>query len=340
MPQSSNSPLPLPETMACIEIDGKGGPEVLKPARRPVPVPGEGEVLIRIRAAGVNGPDLVQRQGYYPPPPGASDLPGLEVSGVIAALGPGAGEGLRVGMPVCALLTGGGYAEYATADGAVCLPVPGDLSFAEAAALPETTFTVWRNVFQIGDLREGDRFLVHGGASGIGTTAIQLAKAFGATVYTTAGSPEKCALCERLGAERAINYREEVYEDVIRELVGKAGVDVILDMVGGDYVARDISIMAEGGTRVSIAFKKGSKVSFDMMRVMLKRLTLTGSTLRTQPVGVKAAIASKLRRHVWPLVESGRFRPHIYRELPLAEAAEAHRLMEASEHSGKVVLVL
>ncbi|WP_041794440.1 NAD(P)H-quinone oxidoreductase [Pararhodospirillum photometricum] len=329
----------LPETMHCVEIAGKGGPDMLRLATRPVPHPGPREVLIAVDTAGVNRPDVLQREGRYPAPPGASDLPGLEVSGVIAALGPDCGT-LAVGMPVCALLSGGGYAEYVVAEAPLCLPVPRGLSLTQAGALPETVFTVWHNVFERAQLAPGESFLVHGGSSGIGTIAIQMAKARGARVFTTAGSKTKCDACVALGADRAINYREETYEDVIRATTEGRGVDVILDMVGGDYVARDIGIMADDGRRVSIAFLNGSRVSFDMMRVMLKRLVLTGSTLRARPVAVKAAIAAAVREHVWPLLESGRVYPPIHAEFPLDQAVAAHRLMEDSSHIGKIVLAV
>ncbi len=328
----------LPATMRCIEIAEPGAPDVLRLAERPLPAPKDGEVLIKVEAAGVNRPDVLQRQGNYPPPPGASDIPGLEVAGTIAALGPHCGEGLVVGDRVCALLSGGGYAEYATTDATLCLPIPGELNAVQAAALPETFFTVWHNVFERGALHDGQSLLVHGGSSGIGTTAIQLAKAFGATVFTTAGSAEKVAACTALGADRAIDYTTEDYVAVIKDATGGKGVDVVLDMVGGDYIDRDIRIMADDGRHVNIAFLKGSKVQLDMMRVMLKRLTLTGSTLRARPVEVKAAIAARLEDKVWPLLADGRMAPQIHATFPLADAVEAHRLMESSGHIGKIVL--
>ncbi|ABC21857.1 NAD(P)H-quinone oxidoreductase [Rhodospirillum rubrum] len=331
---------PLPDQMRCVEIAGAGGPEVLKMAARPLPVPGDGEVLIAVAAAGVNRPDVFQRQGSYPPPPGASDLPGLEVAGTIVAIGAKAGEGWRIGDRVCALLSGGGYAQYASADAALCMPVPQTLGLDEAAALPETFFTVWHNLFQRARLQEGESLLVHGGSSGIGTTAIQMAKAFGVTVYVTAGTPEKCAACEALGADRAINYRTEDYPTVIKELTGGRGVDVVLDMVGGDYIDRDLRILAEDGRHVNIAFLQGSKVTVDLMRMMLKRLTLTGSTLRSRPATVKAGIARALEEKVWPLLEQGKLRPPIHARFALEDAAEAHRLMERSDHIGKIVLTL
>ncbi len=325
----------LPSEMTAIEIAEPGGPEVLTPVTVPVPEPGPGEVLIRVAAAGVNRPDVVQRQGLYPAPKGASPLPGLEVAGTVAACGAGV-DGPAPGDAVTALLAGGGYAEYATAPAAQCLPVPQGLSMEQAAALPETFFTVWSNVFDRASLTEGESFLVHGGASGIGTTAIQLAKAFGAKVFATAGSAEKCAACEELGA-RAINYREDDFVEILKaETPG--GADVILDMVGGDYVQRNISACAPDGRIVFIAFLAGSKVEVNLMPLMLKRLTMTGSTLRPREVAFKAAIAENLRAHVWPLIEAGRIRPLIDSSFSLAEAAKAHELMESSAHMGKIVL--
>ncbi|WP_413208388.1 NAD(P)H-quinone oxidoreductase [Rhodospirillum sp. A1_3_36] len=328
----------LPDSMRCVEISQFGGPEVLVPGTRPRPIPKEGEVLIKVAYAGVNRPDVFQRQGTYPPPPGASDLPGLEVSGTIAALGPKAGEGWRVGDAVCALLPGGGYAEYAVTDGALCLPVPQGFSQKMAAGLPETSFTVWHNLFERARLHEGEHLLVHGGSSGIGTTAIQMAKAFGVRVTVTAGSAEKCAACEDLGADLAINYRLEDYTKVVKEVTGGRGVDVVLDMVGGDYIDRDLRIMAEDGRHVSIAFLQGSKVEIDMMRVMLKRLTLTGSTMRARPVSMKAGVARALEENVWPLLEKGLMRPSIHATFPMNQAADAHRMMEDSQHVGKIIL--
>ncbi|GEO39573.1 NAD(P)H quinone oxidoreductase [Skermanella aerolata] len=329
----------LPHSMTAIEITAPGGPDVLKPTTRPVPQPGPGEVLIRVKAAGINRPDVLQRAGAYPPPPGASDLPGLEVAGEIAALGPDV-TGLSVGDQVCALTPGGGYAEYVVTPAPQVLPVPKGFSLVEAAAVPETYFTVWSNVFDRGRLAEGETLLVHGGSSGIGTTAIQLAKAFGSRVFTTAGSADKCEACERLGADRAINYKTEDYGAVIKELTGKKGVDVVLDMVGGDYVQRDIDIMAPDGRRVSIAFLGGPKVTLNLTKVMVNRLTLTGSTLRPRPVAYKGQIAQALRERVWPLLETGKVKPLIFKTFPLAEAAAAHALMETSSHIGKIVLTL
>lgn len=325
----------IPETMTAIEIAEPGGPEVLKPVTTPVPAPGPGEVLIKVAAAGVNRPDVVQRQGSYPPPKGASPLPGLEVAGQVAALGEGVG-GLALGDRVTALLAGGGYAEFATAPAAQCLPVPKGLSLEEAAALPETFFTVWSNVFDRAGLEEGESLLVHGGTSGIGTTAIQLAGCFGARVFATAGTAEKCAACEKLGA-RAINYRVDDFVEILKAET-PAGADVILDMVGGDYVQRNISACAPDGRIVFIAFLGGAKAEVNLMPVMLKRLTLTGSTLRAREVAFKGDIAEKLREHVWPLIEAGRIKPVIDTVFPLAEAAKAHALMESSAHMGKIVL--
>ncbi|HEY5597406.1 MAG TPA: NAD(P)H-quinone oxidoreductase [Kiloniellales bacterium] len=327
----------VPNTMTAIEIRQPGGPEVLVPGSRPVPEPGTGEVLIRVAAAGVNRPDVLQRSGGYPPPPGASDIPGLEIAGEVVALGE-AVKGRKLGDQVMALVAGGGYAEYCAAPAAQCLPVPKGLNMIEAAAIPETFFTVWSNVFDRGRLRAGESILVHGGSSGIGTTAIQLARAFGARVFATAGSADKCAACEKLGAERAINYREQDFVTVVRDATGGVGVDVILDMVGGEYIARNIKALAPDGRLCQIAFLGGSKAEVDFLPVMLKRLTLTGSTLRPRPIDFKAAIARALEQNVWPLVEKGTVRPVVFKTLPLAQAAEAHRLMESSAHIGKIVL--
>lgn len=329
----------MTEGMRCVEIAQAGGPEVLRPVTRPRPRPAAGEVLIAVAAAGVNRPDMLQRQGRYDPPPGASDLPGLEVAGHIAEVGEGV-TGWVVGDAVCALVAGGGYAQFCTAPSPQLLPVPAGLSMAEAAALPETVFTVWTNVFERGALKPGESLLVHGGSSGIGTTAIQLARALGSPVYTTAGSADKCAACEKLGATRAINYKTEDYPTVIREVAGGPGVDVVLDMVGGDYVARDIDIMAPDGRHVSIAFLNGPKVTLNLFPVMTKRLTITGSTLRARSVDEKGRIAAAVRATVWPLVEQGAVRPVMHATFPLEQAAEAHRLMESSAHIGKIVLTV
>jgi len=329
----------LPTTMTAIEIREPGGPEALVPATRPVPEPGAGEVLIEVAAAGVNRPDVLQRQGGYPPPPGASDIPGLEIAGRIAALGPGVAE-LAIGDRVTALVAGGGYAEYCAAPTPQCLPIPEGLSPIEAACLPETFFTVWTNVFDRGRLRPGEVFLVHGGSSGIGTTAIQMAKAFGARVFATAGSAEKCAACEALGAERAINYRGEDFVQVVKAATGKKGADVVLDMVGGDYIQRNISALAPDGRLCYIAFLGGSKVEVDFLPMMLKRITIGGSTLRVRSVEFKAAIARNLRDKVWPKIEAGEIKPVVHATFPLAEAADAHRLMESSAHIGKIALAV
>ena len=327
----------LPAAMTVVEIAEPGGPEVLKAAERPLPEPGVGEVLVKVAAAGVNRPDMLQRQGGYPPPPGASDIPGLEIAGTVAALGPGA-QGWQRGDGVCALVAGGGYAEYCAAPTAQCLPIPNGFDMIKAAALPETYFTVWENVFRRGRLEGGERLLVHGGSSGIGTTAIQIANARGARVFATAGSAEKCAACEALGAERAINYREEDFVEVVAELTGGEGVDVVLDMVGGDYIARDVKALRTEGRLVLIAFLGGSRAEFNFLPVMMKRLTITGSTLRPRGVEEKGAIAAELLREVWPLLDSGRIAPVIDSTYPLAEAAAAHACMESGAHIGKLVL--
>jgi len=329
---------PIPEQMRYVGLAAPGGPEMLTLATGPVPRPAAGEVLIRVAAAGINRPDILQRTGNYPPPPGASPILGLEVSGTIAALGPGVTE-WHEGDQVCALVAGGGYAEYCVAPAPQCLPVPRGLSLIDAAGLPETFFTVWSNLFDRGRLAAGDSFLVHGGSSGIGTTAIQLAHAFGARVFATAGSPEKCAVCVELGAERAIDYRQEDFTAIVKEATQGRGVDVILDMVGGSYVEKNLRALAVEGRLVQIAFLQGSKVTLDLAHLMVRRQTITGSTLRPRPVADKAAIARRLREKVWPLVETGNVRPVIDRTFPLAEAPVAHRLMESSRHIGKILLV-
>ncbi len=329
----------LPTEMTAIEITAPGGPEVLKPTRRPVPQPGAGEILIEVHAAGVNRPDALQRAGAYAPPPGASDLPGLECSGVVAAVGPG-GSIWSVGDRVCALLPGGGYAQYVVTPQDQALPIPGDLGMIEAAALCETFFTVWSNVFVRGGLEAGETFLVHGGSSGIGTTAIQLAAARGARVFATAGSADKCQACLDLGAELAINYRDTDFVKAVREATGGAGVNLILDMVGGDYLARDVKALALDGRLVMIAFLGGAVAELNFAQVMTKRLTITGSTLRPQSIEAKAAIAADLAREVWPLLASGRIAPVMDRTFPLEEAAAAHARMESSAHIGKIVLTL
>jgi len=329
----------IPATMTAIEIREPGGPEVLTATSRPVPEPGAGEVLVRLAAAGINRPDVLQRQGGYPPPPGASDIPGLEIAGAVVALGPGVGD-LKIGDQVTALVTGGGYAEYCVAPVPQCLPIPDGLSPIEAACLPETFFTVWTNVFDRGGLRAGETFLVHGGSSGIGTTAIQMAKAFGARVFATAGSAEKCRACEKLGAERAIDYRAEDFVQVVKAATGKKGVDVILDMVGGDYVQRNISALAPDGRLCYIAFLGGAKAEVDLLPMMLKLITISGSTLRARSVEFKGAIAGNLRDQVWPRIAAGEIKPVVHATFPLAEAAEAHRLMESSAHIGKIALTV
>ncbi len=329
----------LPATMTAIEITEPGGPDVLKPVKRPTPEPGLGEVLVKVEAAGVNRPDVLQRKGGYPPPPGAPDIPGLEVAGTVVALGPGA-ERWRIGDRLCALVTGGGYAEYCAVPTVQCLPAPGGDDMVKAAALPETFFTVWTNVFQRGRLEGGERFLVHGGSSGIGTTAIQIARARGARVFATAGTAEKCAACERLGAERAINYREEDFVAVVKELTGGEGVDVILDMVGGDYIARNVAALRTEGRLVCIAFLGGSKVELDFLPMMLKRATITGSTLRPRSIEEKGTIAAELEREVWPLLDAGRIGPVIDSTFPLAQAADAHRRIDSAAHIGKIVLTV
>jgi len=324
--------------MQCIEISTPGGPEVLVAAERPDPRPGAGEVLIEVAAAGVNRPDVLQRRGAYPPPPGASDIPGLEVSGTIAALGDGV-AGWRVGDRVCALVTGGGYATRCVAPAPQCLPVPDALDLVAAAGVPETFFTVWTNVFERGRLAAGETALFHGGSSGIGTTAIQLAAARGAHVLVTAGSDEKCRACEALGAERAINYRTEDFVAVAQAHTGGRGVDLILDIIGADYFPRNLAALAVDGRLVQIGLMgRGGPPAIDLNAVLRRRLTITGSTLRPRSVAEKGAIADALRRDVWPLLATGRVRPIVHRTFPLTEAAAAHRLMESSEHIGKIVL--
>lgn len=329
----------LPTTMRAVEISIPGGPEVLKLCERPIPTPGHDEVLIRVAAAGVNRPDVLQRAGAYPPPAGASDLPGLEASGEIVAIGAGVDK-WAVGDKVCALLAGGGYAEYAVTHQDHALPVPAGLSMEQAAALPETFFTVWTNVFDRGGLKAGETFLVHGGSSGIGTTAIQLANAFGARVFTTVGNADKAALCQKLGAEIAVNYREEDFVKVLKAATDGRGVDLTLDMVGGDYIPKNVKLAADQGRIAHIAFLNGPSVELNFAMVMLKRLTLTGSTLRPRTVEEKAAIAERLRSHVWPLIDAGRIAPVMHSSFPLADAAKAHALMETSSHMGKIMLTV
>ena len=329
----------LPETMRCIEISEPGKPDVLKLGTRPVPRPEAGEILVRVESAGVNRPDVFQRQGNYPPPPGASDILGLEIAGTVAALGAGVTEWAE-GDKVCSLVTGGGYAEFCTAAAAHALPIPDGLSVEEAGGIPETFFTVWTNVFDRAGLRNGEAFLVHGGSSGIGTTAIQMAKEFGARVFATAGSKEKCEACENLGAERAVNYKDEDFVEAIKELTDGRGVDVILDMVGGDYVQKNIALLNFEGRLVHIAFLGGSTVEVNLMGTMLKRLSILASTLRPQSGEAKAAIAAALKDRVWPAIEAGRVKPIIDSTFPLADAAEAHARMESSDHIGKILLTM
>ncbi len=324
----------MTDMMRVVEISRPGGPEVLIPGSRPIPVPGHGQVLIRLAYAGVNRPDALQRAGAYAPPPTASDLPGLEGAGTIAAIGSGV-TGVTVGDQVCALLPGGGYAEYAVTPAAHCLPVPKGMGLKEAACLPETFFTVWSNVFMRGGLTGGERFLVHGGSSGIGTTAIQLAHAFGARVFATAGDDAKCRACEALGAQRAVNYRTEDFVSIIKD---EGGADLVLDMVGGPYIARNLSALADDGRLVQIAFLQGPKVELNLSQLMMRRLTFTGSTLRPQSDLAKARIADQLREHVWPLLEAGRVAPVMDQEFALEDAASAHSRMESSAHIGKIVL--
>ncbi len=328
----------IPSQMTVIEYDGAGGPEVIKTAKRDVPEPGVGEVLVKVAAAGVNRPDVLQRLGGYPPPPGASDIPGLEVAGEVVALGPDV-DRLKTGDQVMALVTGGGYAEYCVVPTPQALPIPGDLSMAEAAGVPETFFTVWTNVFQRGRLLPGERFLVHGGASGIGTTAIQLAEAKGARVFATAGDDERCRACEELGAERAINYRTEDFVGILKEATDGAGIDVILDMVAGDYIAKNLKLLAMEGRIVFIAFLGGSKREIDFLPLMMKRGTITGSTLRARSVEEKGQIAGELAREVLPLLETGRVKPVLAATYPLADAADAHRALDEA-HVGKIVLTM
>ena len=324
----------LPETMTAVEISQPGGPEVLTATTRPVPAPGYGQILIRVAVAGVNRPDALQRAGAYAPPAGASDLPGLEAAGHVAAVGPGVSR-WDVGDTVCALLPGGGYAEYVATAADHALPVPEGLDLAEAAALPETAFTVWSNMVMRGGLRGGERFLVHGGSSGIGTMAIQLAHRIGARVFATAGTAEKCALCESLGAARAINYREADFVEVLRDA---GGADLILDMVGGDYIPRNVRALRDDGRLVQIAFLQGPKVELNFAQMMTRRLTITGSTLRPQSDLAKARIGAEVERHVWPLVAAGRVRPVMDSRFALRDAAKAHARMESSVHMGKIVL--
>ncbi|OOQ58101.1 NAD(P)H-quinone oxidoreductase [Mucilaginibacter pedocola] len=324
--------------MQAIIITQPGGPEVLQLGERPTPLYASGEVLIKVMAAGVNRPDVFQRKGNYPPPDGApKDIPGLEVAGIVAKVGSGVSR-WQVGDKVCALVWGGGYAEYCTAPGGQCLPIPGNLSFSEAASLPETFFTVWSNVFDRAALQPSESLLVHGGSSGIGVTAIQMAKALGSTVYVTAGSDDKCKFCETLGADKAINYKTENFTEAIGTLTGGKGVNVILDMVGGSYTAQNIKCLADDGRLVMINAVEGNKVEINLSEIMRRRLTITGSTLRARNADFKSAIAKKLEQHIWPLLASRQIKPVIYKTFLLKDAAKAHELMESSEHIGKIVL--
>lgn len=329
----------LPDRMIAIDPEQAGGPEVLIPVERPVPVPGVEEVLIRVAAAGVNRPDLMQRAGQYPPPPGASSIPGLEISGTVVSVGPGAGFEL-LGQPMCALLTGGGYAEYVAVPAGQCLPVPEALTMIEAAALPETLFTVWTNLFERAYAMEGDTVLVHGGTSGIGTMAILLGRIFGLTVIVTAGSDAKCDRALEIGAAHAINYRTRDFVAEVHRLTDGRGVDAVLDMIGGDYFPRNVACLADDGRHVSIAVQRGGEATFQIWDVMKRRLTLTGSTLRPRSVGFKTLVADELSRQVWPHVAEGRLKPIIDRTFPLREAAAAHAWLEAGDHVGKVVLTM
>ena len=329
----------LPQTMLAIGITSPGGPDVLVPETRPVPLPGLGEILVHVKAAGVNRPDILQRKGGYPPPKGASDIPGLEVSGIVVALGEAVTR-YQLGDVICALVPGGGYAEYCTVHETNALPVPHGLSMEEAAGIPETFFTVWTNVFDCGALKPDETLLVHGGTSGIGTTAIMLAKAFGSRVIVTAGSDEKCQSTLRIGADRAINYRKEDFVAETLSFTDGLGANVILDMVGGDYIARNYAAAARDGRIVQIAFQGGSKVEVDFVPLMMKRLTHTGSTLRPRSFEEKALIAKALEAQVWPLLVQGRCKPIIHAIFPLKEAAKAHRLMESGVHTGKIILAV
>ena len=327
----------VPTTMIAIDPAEPGGPEVLVPVERPVPVPGAGEVLLRVAAAGINRPDVMQRKGLYPPPPGAPSIPGLEISGHIVAVGQGC-DGADPGMPVCALVAGGGYAEYAVASFSHCLPVPEAITLVEAAALPETLFTVWTNLFERAYAVEGDTVLIHGGTSGIGTMAILLGRLFGLKTIVTVGSEEKAGRAREIGADHAINYHQSDFVAEVREITGGKGVNAVLDMVGGDYLPRNLDCLAEDGRHVSIAVQRGAKAEIPIWKIMQRRLTLTGSTLRGREPAFKALVAEELRRMVWPHVVAGRLKPVIDRTFPLAEAADAHRRMEAGDHVGKIVL--
>ena len=329
----------IPDVMVAIDPANPGGPEVLTPVERPVPKPGPGEVLIEVAAAGINRPDVLQRKGGYPPPPGAPSIPGLEVAGTVVAVGAG-GDRELIGQKVCALLAGGGYAEYAVAPAGQCLPVPAALTMIEAAAMPETLFTVWTNLFERAYVSDGDTVLVHGGASGIGTMAIKLAKLFDLTIIVTAGSDAKCAQAKAIGADHAINYKTEDFVDRVKHITGGKGVAAVLDMVGGDYVPRNLQCLADDGRHVSIAVQGGAEATIPIFEIMRRRLTLTGSTLRPRDTTFKSLVADELARTVWPLVEAGQLKPEIDATFPLAQAADAHRRMEAGDHVGKIVLTM
>ena len=329
----------IPKEMRAVEIAAPGGPEVLRPTMRPVPSPGTGEVLVRVEAAGVNRPDVMQRQGRYPPPPGASDLPGMEIAGEIVALGADV-SGVAVGDKIASLLPGGGYAGYALAAAPLCMPIPKGLSMVEAAAIPETFMTVWTNLFERGGCKAGDNVLIHGGTSGIGTAAIQMAAAWGARVYATAGSADKARACEKLGALRGIDYKTEDFVAIIKEETKGYGIDITLDMVAGSYVQKNLDLAAVEGRVVTISTLGGARAEVNLVSIMQKRLTLTGSTLRARTVMQKAAVAAGVRKNIWPLLESKRIAPVIYKTFPLDEASEAHRLMESSNHIGKIVLTV
>lgn len=329
----------LPDEMTVAGFDAPGGPEVLRPERLPVPRPGPGEVLVKVAFAGVNRPDVMQRKGMYPPPPGASPIPGLEIAGQVAALGEGVTEWLP-GQQVCALVSGGGYAEYCLAKAAHCLPVPAGMGLDEAAALPETLFTVWHNVFQRGYARDGETLLVHGGTSGIGSMAILLGKLFGLTVIVTCGGPDKVAQALAIGAAHAIDYKAQDFVEEVAKITGGKGVELVLDMVGGDYVPRNMKCLADDGRHVTIAVQRGPKAEISLVEILRRRLTLTGSTLRARPDAFKALLTQEIHDTVWPLVEAGQLRPVMDRAFPLAEAADAHARMEAGGHVGKIVLAI
>lgn len=336
---TTDLPADLPGEMTAIEIAEPGGPEGLKPCARAVPTPGDGEVLVKVAAAGVNFPDVMQRRGNYPPPPGASDIPGLEIAGVVAAVGPGVTD-LQIGDEVCALVSGGGYAEFCVAPAAQCLPVPDNFDMVRAAAIPETFFTVWTNLVDRGELQAGQWVLIHGGSGGIGTAAIQVAHALGARVMATARTAEKCAVCEQLGAERAINYAEEDFVEIAKEMTGGAGVNLVIDIIGGDYAVRNLHALAPGGRLVQVAVQNGATPEIPLFLIMQKRLTLTGSTLRPRSVAEKGAIAAALKEKIWPGLNTGKLGPLVHATFPLAEAAKAHELMESSAHIGKIVLTV